>query len=521
MKIDLNDNGAVVIIGSGAGGGTLARELTARGVRVVLLEAGPRIATGQFRNDEVFAFQQLTWNDKRQATGNWATATLSPEAPAWTVKAVGGSTLHWNGLSYRVQDREFASRTEYGDIDGANLADWPLTATELAPYYERAEQRLGVTGTHGMPPHPPNNNFKLLEAGAWLAGYRQISNHHQAINSVPRDGRPGCIQMGFCNQGCRIDAKWTVANAEIPRAEASGKLDLRSNAMALQITMNRSGRADGVLYADADGNQHRQRARVICVAGNAIETPRLLLNSATAAHPDGLANGSGQLGRNYMHHTAALAFATFARPVNMHRGITVPGTVFDEMRHDTARGFAGGYLIEAAGVGPAFLSAVLDPGAWGREFADLMERYDHMAGALLNGEDLPRYGNRVHLHASEKDQHGLPIPVVHVDEHPNDSAMRAHFQRQIRRVFDAVGAERVFNCMPLASAHNLGTCRMSPAPDDGVVNGRGQAHEIPNLFVSDGSLFPTSTAENPTLTIVALALRQAEYLAGEMSRRNL
>jgi len=521
MPIDLDDAGAVVIVGSGAAGGTLASDLCERGVRVVLLEAGPRIPSREFRNDEAFAFQQLSWRDKRQATGDWATARLSPDAPAWMVKAVGGSTLHWNGLSYRIQPREFRARTEYGAIDGANLADWPLSAEDLDAYYSAAEQRLGVTGTHGIPAHPPNNNFKVLAAGAARVGYRQVANDRQAINSRPRDGRPRCLQLGFCNQGCKIDAKWTTANTDIPRAEATGRLDLRTGAMALQITVDKQGRVDGVIYSDAAGRQQRQRARVVCVAGNAIETPRLLLNSATAGQPDGLANSSGQVGRNYMHHVAALAFAVFERPVNMNRGITVPGTVFDESGHAPERGFAGGYLMEAAAAGPAFLSALLEPGGWGPDFAALMERYDHMAGMLLNGEDLPRAGNRVTVHATEKDQFGLPIPVVHVDEHPNDVAMRAHFFRQARRLYKAVGAVDVRDALPLSSAHNLGTCRMSAQPDDGVVNAFGQTHDIDNLFVSDGSQFPTSTSENPTLTIVALALRQAEYLAGEMNRRNL
>ncbi len=520
MPVEFDDQ-AIVIVGSGAGGGTLATELCARGIDVVLLEAGPRIATAEFRNDELFAFQQLSWSDPRKATGNWASATLSPDAPAWMVKGVGGTTLHWNGLAYRMQDREFRAHSEYGDIDGANLADWPLTAEDLASYYDEAEKRMGVTGTHGIPSHPPNNNFKLLATGARLAGYRQISNARQAINSQPRDGRPGCLQMGFCNQGCRIDAKWTIANSFLRQAEASGRLDLRSGCMVTQVTHDKRGRVDGVIYRDADGVEQRQRARVVCVAGNSIETPRLLLNSATAQFPDGLANTSGQVGRNYMHHVAALAFGVFDKPVNMHRGITVPGSVFDEQGHNPSRGFAGGYLIEAAAAGPAFLSALLKPGAWGRDYAALMQRYANMAGVLLNGEDMPSADNRVSLHDELKDQYGLPIPVVHVDEHDNDIAMRRHFHGRARTIFEAVGATDVHEVLPLSAAHNLGTCRMSASADSGVVNGFGQAHEIDNLFVSDGSQFVTSTAENPTLTIVALALRQADYLAGELAARNL
>ncbi len=521
MKFAHDDDGVVVVVGSGAGGATVAHDLCARGINVVLLEAGPRIEKTQFRNDEFFAYQQLTWSDQRLATGNWPAARFIPNAPAWIVKAVGGSTLHWNALSFRVQDREFRAASDYGSIPGTSLADWPLDPRDLDPYYAEAERRMGVTGTHDIQPHPPNNNFKVLYNGARRIGYQQVSNDRLAINSAPRDGRPGCIQMGFCNQGCKIGAKWSTLQAEIPKAEASGKLELRTGAMALQLLVNKRNRIDRVVYADGDGEQHSQRARAVCVAGNSIETPRLLLNSATEQHPDGLANASGQLGRNYMHHNVAIAFGSFERPVHMYRGITTPGTVFDEMIHQPKRGFAGGYLIEAVSLGLPFMSQLIAPGGWGRDYTRIMDRYEYMAGVLLNGEDMPRETNRVSLHDSEKDQFGLPIPVIHVDEHDNEVAMRKHFYQQARSIFEAVDAVDVHQSQPAAATHNLGTCRMSASPDHGVVNQWGQTHEIDNLFVSDGSQFTTSTCENPTLTIVALAIRQAEYVAGAMSRREI
>ena len=521
MSFELDDSGVVVVVGSGAGGATVARDLCERGVRVVLLEAGPRIEAAQFRNDEFFAYQQLTWLDKRIASGDWAAARHAPNAPAWIVKAVGGSTVHWNALSFRVQEREFRSAAEYGGITGANLADWPIDAASLEPFYSLAEKRMGVTGTHGIKPHPPTNNYKVMYNGARRAGYRQISNDRLAINSEPRDGRPGCIQLGFCNQGCKIGAKWSSLAVDVPVAERSGNLDLRPESMALQLTVNKKNRIDGVVYADRDGRQHKQRARAICVAGNAIETPRLLLNSATSRYPDGLANASGQVGRNYMHHNVAISFGVFEKPVHMNRGITTPGTVFDEMDHDPRRGFAGGYLMEAVSLGLPFLSLLADPAGWGRDYAQLLDNYENMAGILLNGEDLPREGNQVRLHETEKDQHGLPVPVVHVDEHENERSMRRHFFAQAEKIFSAVGAVDVHRTEPASATHNLGTCRMSASADKGVVNQWGQAHEINNLFISDGSQFSTSTCENPTLTIVALAIRQAGYLADQMARREI
>lgn len=521
MRFDYSDDSLVVVIGSGAGGGTLAHELCDRGIRVVLLEAGKRFRLGDFRNDEMFAYQQLTWQDKRIATGNWAAAKYAPDMPTWTTKAVGGTTIPWNGLSYRIQAHELRAREMYGAIDGANLADWPIKLEALEPYYHIAEAKLGVTGSHGIPTHPANNNYKVLFNGAKRLGYKQISSAGLAINSQSYDHRPACRQLGFCNQGCKIGAKWSTLYSEIPKAEKTGNLDLRTQCMALKLEHDRHGKISSVVYADQYGNKFVQKARVVCVAGNAIETPRLLLNSDSTLFPDGLGNTSGQVGKNYMHHTGALAFGVFDKPVHMYRGITTPGTVFDEMIHQPRRGFAGGYLIEAVSMGLPFMALMTDSTGWGREYAGLLERYDHMAGVLMNGEDLPREQNQISLHATETDQHGLPIPVIHVEEHSNDLAMRGHFYQQAVAIFEAAGATQTHAAPTLSATHNMGTCRMSEKPQDGVVNQWGQAHDIGNLFISDGSQFTTSTCENPTLTIVALAIRQAGHIALQMARREL
>ncbi|MGH6921074.1 MAG: GMC oxidoreductase, partial [Geminicoccaceae bacterium] len=204
--------------------------------------------------------------------------------------------------------------------------------------------------------------------------------------------------------------------------------------------------------------------------------------------------------------------------VRMYRGTTMAGIITDESGNDPSRGFVGGYELETLSLGLPFMAAVLEPGAWGRDFAWAMESYAHMAGMWIVGEDMPQETNRVTLHAEEKDQWGLPIPNVHFDDHPNDLAMRNHAYKQGRAVYDAVGATRVFETPPYPSTHNLGTNRMSERPEDGVVNKWGQSHEVGNLFISDGSQFTTGAAENPTLTIVTLAIRQADYIADQMGK---
>lgn len=513
----LSDDSVVVIIGSGAGGGTLGNELAQKGVDTVILEAGPRVEYEDFINDEWDSFGQLAWLDNRTTSGGWRVSKDFPNLPAWIVKAVGGSTTHWAGASLRFQEHEFRTLTHYGKVDGANLLDWPITLAELEPYYDKAENKMGVTGTNGIEGLPGNNNFKILKAGADKLGYKECHTGRMAINSSDRDDRMSCQQTGFCFQGCKWGAKWSTLYTEIPKGEATGKLEVRPNAHVIRIEHDASGKVTGVVYADKDGVLHEQKARVVAVAGNSIESPRLLLNSASAKYPDGLANSSGQVGRNYMRHTTGSVYAIFDRPVHFWRGTTMAGIIQDEAGHRPERGFAGGYELETLALGLPFMAAFLNPGGWGRSFTTALDHYDKMAGMWIVGEDMPQESNRITLHAELKDKHGMPVPDVAFTDHPNDVAMRNHAYKQGMSLYDAVGATRSFPTPPYPSTHNLGTNRMSEKAADGVVNKHGQTHDIANLFVSDGSQFTTGAAVNPTLTIVALAIRQADYIAKEMA----
>lgn len=521
-KFNLKDDGVVVIIGSGAGGGTLGNELAQKGVKVVCLEAGKRLDfTEDFTNDEWGMFGKTAWLDKRTTSGEWRVAKDFAGLPAWICKTVGGSTLHWAGASLRIQDHEFKARTHYGEVKGANLMDWPITLKDLEPYYAKAEDKMGVTRTNNIPGLPGNNNFKVMKAGADKLGYKQCHTGRMAINSEPRDGRSSCQQLGFCFQGCRMGAKWSTLYTEVPKAEATGNYELRPQSHVLQITHNKKGKIDGVVYMDADGNKQHQKARIVCVAGNSIESPRMLLNSATSMYPDGLANSSGEVGRNYMRHMTASVYGIFDNPVNMHRGTTMAGIIQDESRHDPKRGFVGGYEMETLSLGLPFMAAFLDPGAWGKGFTDDLGEFEKMAGMWIVGEDMPQSSNRITLNNDVKDQYGQPVANVHFTDHANDIAMRNHALKRGSAVYEAVGAVRSVEVPPYPSTHNLGTNRMSAKARDGVVNKWGQTHDIDNLFISDGSQFTTGGAENPTLTIVTLAIRQAEYIASQLSKGSL
>ncbi|MEY3306016.1 MAG: hypothetical protein RLZZ413_54 [Pseudomonadota bacterium] len=520
-KFDQTDGSVVVIIGTGAGGGVLANELAQKGVKVVALEAGGRYLPEDYVNDEWESFGQLAWLDPRTTSGDWRVAKDFSGLPAWIVKAVGGTTTHWAGASLRFQDHEWKALTTYGRVDGANLLDWPIDGAEMAPWYDKAETKLGVTRTGDRPGLPGNNNYKVLEKGALALGYKDVHTGRMAINSLDYDNRMACQQTGFCFQGCKWGAKWSAAYTEIPAGEATGNLEVRERCHAARIEHDDSGKVTGVVYFDADGKEQRQAARIVCVAGNTIESPRLLLNSASPMFPDGLANSSGQVGRNYMRHVTGSVYAVFDKPVRMWRGTTMAGIVQDEARNDPARGFVGGYELETLSLGLPFMAAFLDPGGWGREFTTALDSYENMAGMWIVGEDMPQETNRVTLNTEVKDQFGLPVPNVNFSDHPNDVAMRNHAYAQGMAIYNAVGATRTFPTPPYPSTHNLGTNRMSENPRDGVVNKWGQTHDIPNLFISDGSQFTTGAAENPTLTIVALAIRQADHIAREMAANTL
>ena len=520
-QFELSDDGIVVVIGTGAGGGVLANELAQKGVKVVALEAGGRYLPEDYVNDEWESFGQLAWVDPRTTSGDWRVAKDFSGLPAWIVKAVGGTTTHWAGASLRFQDYEWKARTTYGEVEGASLLDWPIDPREMDDYYTKAETKLGVTRTGGRPGLPGCNNYKVFEAGAKALGYKEVHTGRMAINSEEYDGRLACQQTGFCFQGCKWGAKWSAAYTDIPSGEATGNLEVRERAHVARILHDDSGKVTGVEYFDADGNLQMQKARIVCVAGNSFESPRLLLNSASSMFPDGLANSSGQVGRNYMRHMTGSVYALFDKPVRMWRGTTMAGIIQDEARHDPSRGFVGGYELETLSLGLPFMAAFLNPGAWGREFTTALDGYENMAGMWIVGEDMPQESNRVTLNTDVVDQFGLPVANVHFSDHPNDIAMREHAYERGQAVYRAVGATRTMPTPPYPSTHNLGTNRMSENAADGVVNKWGQTHDIANLFVSDGSVFTTGAAENPTLTIVALAIRQADHIAAEMTAGNI
>jgi choline dehydrogenase-like flavoprotein len=496
------------------GGGTSLTS-SRRGIKVVLLEAGARQSVATFTQVPGDAFVQLSWLDPRTQSGSWSVAREFPTLPSWTCKTVGGTTVHWTATTPRIREWELKARTNYGNIPGTSLIDWPIEFAELKNYYYLAERRMGVTRRNGIPGLPASNNFKVM--------YRRRSSAGACTRTIWRSIRAqataAVLHPAGLPAGLHHDGQVEHALTEIPRAGRRGISDLRIQSMATRIEHGDDGRVNGVVYRDSQGREQRQKARIVCVAGNAIETARLLLLSESGKYPHGLANSSDQVGRNYMHHVSAFVWGIFKQPVHFWRGAVLAGVIEDETVNEPKRGFVSGYHLELASMDLPTIPLVGLPYGWGRDFASIMEDYRNFAGMLVLGEDMPQSGNRITLDAKVKDANGLPVAHVHVDDHPNDAALRKHAQDQVVKLYEALDAKRVIRGNTTPAAHNMGTARMSADPRDGVTNAWGQTHDIKNLFVSDGSVFSTSGSANPTLTIVALVLRQAEYISRQMSAR--
>ncbi len=510
---DRNDDHVVVVVGSGAGGATVSHELTAAGIDVVCLEAGAPL--DNIVPDSAAMFPRLTWLDRRIGSGD-----MPADFPVWSGKNVGGTTLHWTATALRFPDEQFRATRYLGGLEDCSVIDWPIAADEMRPWYARAELSMGVSGTHGWPHLPDSNNYRLLIEGA-----RRIGLHGEkstmAINAVARDGRPACQQLGYCVSGCPTNAKWTAANTPIAKALQTDHFELRDGSFVLRVEHDEKGRVDSVVYVDRNGDLQRQKARVVCMAANAIDTARILLNSESSAFPNGLANRSGHVGRHYVKHVFSIITALMPHPVHFNRGTDNLGRVTDFVPSDAGRGFAGGFKFEQVSFDPAALANLSRPGAWGADYAAQLSKYDHYSGLLVMGEDPSQAENGVTLHPSEKDQYGMPVPIVHYVHHENSKRMLAMANQKAKELFESLGSENVYVGPLPPATHNMGTCRMAKDIDDGVCDRWGRTFDVRNLFVSDGGQFSSGGTSNPTLTIVALAMRQADYLRQQMSERSL
>ncbi|MFJ6653950.1 GMC family oxidoreductase [Microbacterium sp. NPDC091313] len=498
----------VVVVGTGAGGAPLLAELARRGLSVVALEAGPNFDDTDFTPDEP-ASVRINWMSERLSGGDQPTAFGTNNSG----RGVGGSTLHWGAFTPRPDRRDLRLRTETGQG-----RDWPIDPEELRRYIERVEADIGVSGPTPYPwddsrsyayaPASRNTPAELVARGCDALGIRATDAPAAVLTRarVQQGGleRAACMGCGACHQGCRNGAKASTANTYLPSAVASGA-EIRVEAMVHGIERDASGRVTAVVYRQG-GVDHRQRCRSLVLAAGGVETPRLLLHT-------GLANDSGQVGRNFLAHGATQVWGRFDEPVRGYRGYP-SSLISEDMLRPRNADFAGGYLMQSLGVMPLTFATTLARGGglWGRELMDRLDQARYMAGIGINAECLPADGNRLEL-TDELDEHGVPRAVVTFSAGANEKAIDRHATDTMVRIMQAAGARETL--VLARTAHTIGTARMSQHPDDGVVDGVGRSHEIPNLWICDNSVFPSALAANPALTIMALSLRTADALLRE------
>jgi choline dehydrogenase-like flavoprotein len=519
----------VLIVGAGASGAAFAWSLADTRMNILCLEQGDWMdptkypSTGGDWETRAVGDFALSPNARRRPedypVNDWESSPIS----ASMFNAVGGSTILYAGHFPRLHPSDFRARTLDGVAD-----DWPLDYGTLAPHYAVNDRMMGVAGLAGDPAYPdkevPLPPVPLGRLGETLArGFNRLGWHwwpsDSAIATRPYEGRAQCINLGPCITGCAQGAKASTDLTYWPAAIRRG-VRLRTRCRVREITVGADGLADGVVYYDADGAEHRQRAEVVVLACNGIGTPRLLLNSRSSLFPDGLANRSGLVGRNLMFHPYAMVTGVFEERLDGHKGPTGCGLMSQEFYEtDLSRGFVRGYSFEMMrGVGP--VSTAL----WGMSLGQLPwgeghhEAYDELfartAGLLAICEDLPEPDNRVTLDPVLADGNGIPAPKIHYRLGENSRRMLEHGVARATEALEAAGAKRTFVESPLRVAgwHLMGTARMGRDPERSVVNEWGRSHDVRNLFVIDGSVFVTAGAVNPTCTIQALALYVADAI---------
>jgi len=543
-KYQPSDEVDFVIIGSGAAGGILAKELSANGFRVVVLEQGPRLSEADFTHDEIKVLQEdlLTNHPDLQPNTYRETPdqTAKHQRAVYYGRIVGGTSVHFTANFWRFHEIDFIERSKVGPVPGANLADWPITYADLEPYYTKVEWDIGVSGLAGsspfdpprskpypMPPLPVKGCGVVFERGARKLGWHPFPAP-LAILSQPRPGRSACINCGFClGFGCEVGAKSTSLSAAIPAAEKTGRCEIRPNSYVHKIELDATGRATGALYFDEKKATHLQRAKAVIVCANGAETPRLLLLSASKQHPNGLANSSGYVGKHLMLNGNGVTTAVFEHPLNDYKGFAPSRVLHDFYELDAQKvGFHGGGGLDARfDITPiAFATGALPPGTprWGADYkAALAHNFTRTMEVFSHGTSLPVENNSFSLDPDLKDAWGLPALRMTYKDHPDDLKLIDWLNARASELLDATGAVKHWTFpagVQNVAFHLLGTCRMGSDPKTSVINADHRTHDVKNLFLCDGSSLVTSGRGQPTMTIMALAFRAADRITALTKR---
>lgn len=528
-----------VIVGAGAAGGVMAKELAVAGFQVVVLEQGPWRREKDFTHDEVTVmYRSGLTNDVRKQPNTFRKLPGEPARRQQAVeygRMVGGGSVHFTTNYWRFHPEDFRERSVFGSVPGADLRDWPITYDELEPYYTKAEWDLGISGQGGsnpfdgprskpypLPPMPVKSSGVLFERAAKKLGLHPFPAP-LAVLSQPYRGRAACVHCGFCESfGCEMGSKSSTLAALIPAAVKTGRCEIRPNSYVRKIETGKNGRVSGAIYFDGSGQEVFQRAKAVVVCSNGAETPRLLLLSKSNAFPRGLANSNGNVGKYLMFDSGAFVMGTFEHPLNEYKSVVVTRVLHDFYRCDPKRGFYGGGGLDARfdsyPAGFALDGLPKDMPQWGAEWKRAVaQSYTHMMGCLAHSTCLAVERNSISLDDEVKDAWGLPALRVTFQNHPDDMKTSAFLCERQKEILQAAGALKIWADPTTIeettlSRHLMGTCRMGDDRRTSVVDRWNRAHDVPNLFLVDGSSLVTSARQQPTATIQALAYRAADHI---------
>ena len=520
----------VLIIGSGASGAAVAWSLAETKMRILCLEQGDWMKQSEYptngRDFEARLYADYATSPNiRQRDADYPINDDNSPIKVVNFNAVGGSTVMYTAHYPRLHPSDFKVKTLDGVAD-----DWPVDYATLEPFFAENDRMMGVSGLAGDPAYPnhapPMPPLPLGKSGTKIAQTMNRLGWHwwpsdTTLATTDYDGRAKCINLAHCMYGCSQGAKASTDITYWPHAIRAG-VELRTRCRVSRIETGPDGMATGATYFDAAGVEHFQPAEIVILAANGVGTPRLLLNSASAQHPDGLANSSGQVGRNLMFHPYASIYGYVDEPLDGNKAPPLCLWSHQHYETDLSRGFVRGYSYQLGrGVGTiteAITSTAAGRLPWGEGHHDAYRRLmNHRIGMAAICEDLPEPHNRVTLDPTLKDSNGIPSPKIDYTISENSHRMLDHAIARAKDILHAAGATDIGVDRPILFGgwHLLGTARMGDDPTRSVVNGWGRSHDVKNLFIIDGSIFTTSGGVNPTSTIQALAL----YIADSIKQR--